>query len=116
MSKGLFNMQISSTGGFPLQHSLSIDFNMQRIAPETFDKDRLAFNDQKQKSTEMINTEIKPENVGLKFKYHDELKEYYVAIIDPITSEVIKEIPPKQLLDKYAAMAQYMGLLIDRRL
>ncbi|MGM9923421.1 MAG: flagellar protein FlaG [Bacillus sp. (in: firmicutes)] len=52
-------------------------------------------------------------NTHLKFEFHDELQEYYVAIVDDDTQEVVKEIPPKKLLDLYAAMAGTLGVAVD---
>ncbi len=40
----------------------------------------------------------------MKFEFHDKLNEYYVTIIDEVTREVVKEIPPKKLLDMFAAL------------
>ncbi|GIO26428.1 flagellar protein FlaG [Ornithinibacillus bavariensis] len=63
-----------------------------------------------------MNDFIEPLETNLKFQFHEELHEYYVAIVNPITNEVIKEIPPKKMLDMYAAMADYMGFLIDKKI
>jgi len=52
----------------------------------------------------------------LKFVLHEELNEYYVQVVDNDNNEVLREIPPKKLLDLYAAMAEYLGLLVDRRI
>lgn len=54
-----------------------------------------------------------PIRTNLQFKYHEDLNEYYVEVVNPLTNEVIKEIPPKKMLDMYAAMASFMGLVID---
>jgi flagellar protein FlaG len=63
-----------------------------------------------------LNDFLKASNTHLKFEFHDELKEYYVAIVDDTTNEVVKEIPSKKLLDMYAAMTDYLGLLVDRKI
>jgi flagellar protein FlaG len=63
-----------------------------------------------------MNDFIEPLRTNLKFQFHEELHEYYVTIVNPNTDEVIKEIPPKKMLDMYAAMAEYMGFLIDRKI
>jgi flagellar protein FlaG len=63
-----------------------------------------------------LNDFLKASNTHLKFEFHDELQEYYVAIVDDITNEVVKEIPSKKLLDTYAAMTDYLGLLVDRKI
>lgn len=65
---------------------------------------------------DQMNEFIDPLQTNLKFVFHDELEEYYVTVIDPLTDEIIKEIPPKKMLDMYAAMADFMGILIDKKI
>ena len=52
----------------------------------------------------------------LKFQFHDELNEYYVTVVDMMTDEVIREIPSKKLLDIHAAMREFVGLFVDRKI
>jgi len=47
---------------------------------------------------------------------HEKLGEYYVQIIDEETKEVIREVPPKKMLDLYAAMAERIGLIINEKI
>lgn len=63
-----------------------------------------------------MNDFLEPTNTSVKFKFHDELGEYYVQVIDTFTDEVIKEIPNKKFLDMYASMAEFAGLLVDEKL
>lgn len=63
-----------------------------------------------------LNDFIDPLQTNLKFVFHEELNEYYVAVVNPLTNEVVKEIPPKKMLDMYAAMAEFMGILIDEKI
>lgn len=72
--------------------------------------------EQTKKVVNSINDFLKDSNTHLKFNFHEDLKEYYVTIVDDITNEVIKEIPSKKLLDMYAAMTDYLGLLVDRKI
>ena len=58
---------------------------------------------------------MQPMYTNLKFVLHDKLGEYYVKVVDIETDEVIKEIPPEKMLDMYAQMAEFMGLLIDEK-
>ncbi|MEH7073144.1 flagellar protein FlaG [Neobacillus drentensis] len=72
----------------------------------------------KEKTEKVINSMndfLKASNTHLKFQFHDELKEYYVTLVDDSTNEVVKEIPSKKLLDMYAAMTDYLGLLVDKK-
>jgi len=69
------------------------------------------------KSTvEKLNDFIDPVRTNLKFVFHEDLHEYYVTVVNPLTDEVIREIPPKKMLDMYAAMTEYMGLLVDEKI
>lgn len=65
---------------------------------------------------EKLNGFIDPSRTNLKFVFHEQLNEYYVTVIDPITNETIKEIPSKKMLDFYASMAEFMGILIDQKI
>lgn len=51
----------------------------------------------------------------LNFTRHEGTEEYYVKIINNETDEVIKEIPPKKLLDMVAKMEEYIGIMFDER-
>ncbi|RXJ02273.1 flagellar protein FlaG [Anaerobacillus alkaliphilus] len=68
------------------------------------------------KKVESINKFLTSTNSSLKFTLHEELNEYYVSIIDEQTKEIIKEIPPKKLLDMFAAMKETIGLFIDKKI
>ncbi|MEH6940746.1 flagellar protein FlaG [Bacillus sp. JJ722] len=63
-----------------------------------------------------MNQFLQVSNTHLKFEFHEELQEYYVAIVDNVTQEVIKEIPPKKMLDIYASMTEFLGLLVDKKI
>ncbi|MCK6206013.1 flagellar protein FlaG [Bacillus infantis] len=69
-----------------------------------------------EKVVKSINNFLEPSNSHLKFEFHEDLKEYYVTIVDDTTKEVIKEIPSKKLLDMYSAMKEYLGLLVDKKI
>ena len=59
-----------------------------------------------------LNDFIEPSKTSLKFQLHDKLNEYYVQIIDTNTDEVLKEIPSKKFLDRYAATAELLGFMV----
>lgn len=63
-----------------------------------------------------LNEFLGPTNTHLKFEFHEKLREYYVTIVDNHSNEVVKEIPPKKMLDMYAAMTEYLGILVDRKI
>jgi flagellar protein FlaG len=63
-----------------------------------------------------LNGFLKPAHTSIKFKLHEKLNEYYVTVVDDNTNEVIKEIPAKKMLDMYAAMAEHLGFLVDKKI
>jgi flagellar protein FlaG len=63
-----------------------------------------------------MNEFLTTSNTHLKFEFHNELKEYYVTIVDDSTKEVVKEIPSKKVLDMYAAMTEFVGLMVDKKI
>ncbi|MFE7060629.1 flagellar protein FlaG [Sutcliffiella sp. NPDC057660] len=71
---------------------------------------------QMEKIVEGMNEFITPVNVSIRFELHDKLKEYYVKVVDTATDEVLREIPSKKFLDMYAAMTEYMGLFVDKKI
>ncbi|WP_339233984.1 flagellar protein FlaG [Oceanobacillus sp. FSL W7-1281] len=65
---------------------------------------------------EKMNGFLEPVRRNVKFEMHDKLEKYYVTVVDADKDEVIREIPPKKLLDMYAEMADFMGLLINKKI
>ncbi|MBM7585878.1 flagellar protein FlaG [Bacillus pakistanensis] len=63
-----------------------------------------------------MNKFLQASNTHLKFEFHEGLQEYYVTIVDDINHEVIKEIPSKKLLDMHAAMTEFIGLMVDKKI
>lgn len=88
---------------------------MQKEQVETLPAEKIT-KDKLVEKVESMNDFLEPTNTSVKFKFHDELGEYYVQVIDTFTDEVIKEIPNKKFLDMYASMAEFAGLLVDEKL
>lgn len=63
-----------------------------------------------------INTFLKPTHTSVRFEYHEKLNEYYVKVVDDSTEETIREIPPKKLLDFYAAITEFVGIMVDEKI
>jgi flagellar protein FlaG len=90
-------------------------------AANHYEQKRFEYPDEKKKEkleevVDGLNHFLEPAHTSVRFKLHEKLNEYYVVIINDITDEVVKEIPAKKLLDTYAAMAEHLGLLVDRKI
>lgn len=51
----------------------------------------------------------------LKFEIHDKTKDVMIKIINDNTGEVLKEIPPKKILDMVASMMEVFGIFVDEK-
>lgn len=95
---------------------------VEQIAPSNqSDKNQTVYFDEKKKEkleevVSGLNHFLEPAHTSIRFKMHEQLNKYYVVIVNDNTNEVVKEIPPKKLLDVYAAMAEHLGLLVDRKI
>jgi len=73
----------------------------------------------KKKLEEIINSMnqfLMPTQTTIRFELHEELQEYYVTVVDTATDEVVREIPPKKMLDLYASMKEFIGVLFDSKI
>lgn len=52
---------------------------------------------------------------GIRFKLHDETDLLMTQIIDVKTQEVLKEMPPEEMLDLIARIEEMVGLIIDEK-
>lgn len=52
----------------------------------------------------------------LKFKIHDETDQLMVSIMDLETKRIVRELPPKEVLDMQARIQHFVGLLIDEKI
>lgn len=60
-----------------------------------------------------INKTVRIFNKSLHFVLHEETRRWIVQVIDNETKEVIREIPPKEVLDLVAKLDDMVGLLVD---
>ncbi len=67
------------------------------------------------KSVEDINEIVDKVKEGLSFKMHDKTDTLMVQVIDIKTQEVIKELPPEEILDLSARIHEMVGVLIDEK-
>jgi flagellar protein FlaG len=63
-----------------------------------------------------LNNFLEMQNRSLKFVLHDGLNEYYVQVLNSETKEVIREIPPKKLLDAFYTMQKFLGMIVDEKI
>lgn len=65
--------------------------------------------------TDGLNKFMKTINADLHFAIHEETQRLMVQVVDTKDQRVIKEFPPRELLDTLAAISDYVGILLDKR-
>jgi len=69
-----------------------------------------------QQAVDTINEFLHINHNNSKFVFHDGLDRYFVQVIDTQTDEVVKEIPPKKLLDAFYEMQKLLGMIVDEKI
>ncbi len=92
-------------------NSLSVVENTSNVGEEQeISKDEL------QQAVDVVNEFLGINYSSSKFVYHQGLERYYVTIVNRHTDEVIKEIPPKKLLDAFYEMQKMVGMIVDEKI
>jgi flagellar protein FlaG len=68
------------------------------------------------KELEKILKTVHGIDISLSFSIHKETNQIMVKVINSETKEVIREIPPKKIVDMIASMMKNAGLLVDKYL
>ncbi len=68
-----------------------------------------------EEAVEKMNQTAQIFDRSLKFQIHEETNTMMVAVVDTNTNKVIREIPPKEILDMFARMQDYLGLIFDKK-
>lgn len=74
-------------------------------------------NDKKSITDWIENSEkfVRVRNTRFEFSVHEGTEKIMVKVIDEETNEIIREIPPEQILNMVAKMWELAGILVDER-
>jgi len=67
-------------------------------------------------AVETVNEFLQINHSSSKFVLHDGLERYFVQVVDAETEEVVKEIPPRKLLDAFYEMQKLLGMIVDEKI
>ncbi|HEX3010710.1 MAG TPA: flagellar protein FlaG [Syntrophomonadaceae bacterium] len=79
------------------------------------DKDTMVKTEDIAEAIKEVNKKLTFHNKRLQFSVHDKTKQIMVKVVDELTGEVIREIPPKKVLDMVAMTWEEIGLLVDEK-
>ena len=64
--------------------------------------------------TQELNELMSKINCNLEFQYHKEVNLMSVRMLDKKTHEVLKEVPPEEMLDQMAKAREWLGAFLDK--
>lgn len=72
--------------------------------------------DKLQNAVDTVNEFLQVNHNASKFVLHDGLDRYFVQVVNTQTEEIVKEIPPKKLLDAFYEMQKLLGMIVDEKI
>lgn len=69
-----------------------------------------------QQAVDAVNEFFEINHSELKFVFHEGLEKYFVQLVNAETDEVVREIPPKKLLDVFYEMQKLVGMMVDEKI
>ena len=83
------------------------DFHLE---PGTLDEETVSL------MTEQLNELMDKINCNLEFKYNKEVNIMTIKMIDKKTNEVIKEVPPEEMIENMIKAKDWLGAFIDENI
>lgn len=66
--------------------------------------------------TDGLNKFFEATDTNIRFVIHQKTNELMVQFVDKSNNKVLKEFPPHQFLDTIAAISDYVGILLDKKI
>ncbi|MGE7950562.1 flagellar protein FlaG [Lysinibacillus xylanilyticus] len=85
------------------------------VEKQTIDEQEIT-KEKLQQAVETVNEFLQINHSSSKFVLHEGLDRYFVQVVDAQTEEVVKEIPPRKLLDAFYEMQKLLGMIVDEKI
>ncbi|HZX20764.1 MAG TPA: flagellar protein FlaG [Clostridia bacterium] len=82
---------------------------------EVLPSERVVPDEQLIYAVEKANKSFEPFDRRFEVSIHEKTKSVMVKVINSISDEVIREIPPEKILDMVAYMLEVAGIIVDER-
>lgn len=92
-------VEVASAAALPVEHQAN-----QAISEKAL-----------QKALDQANQAMAENKQVIGFSYEKRLNQLFVQVKDKTTGEVIKEFPPKALIEHRIAMREFIGLILDKK-
>lgn len=109
LTKSQNSVQQATTQSSTSKQIPTNDVNISEMTDENGNPTEQAY----QTAVNKLNEFMEYNQKSSKFIFHNDLERYYVEVVDAQSQEVIKEVPPKALLDAYYEMQKLAGKIFD---
>ncbi len=96
--------------------------DLQKLSRDEFesrqrrlDRDLEISEDDLKVQVDLLNDTLRTFDKRLRFNIHTETEQIYTHVIDAETEEILREIPPEEVLDMVARLDEMVGLIVDER-
>ncbi|NEZ45866.1 flagellar protein FlaG [Clostridium niameyense] len=72
-------------------------------------------NKEVEKSVDKLNKLLEPKDIHLEYEIYGKFRDLTIRLVDNNTKEIIKEIPPKKIIDMVDKLCELAGILIDQK-
>lgn len=107
--------QLPTHGRVDSKPSQKVEQNLDKAIEEsrqqTGEKSEALLNE----AVDKINKTAAAFDRALKFQVHEETDRTVVSVLDIESDKVIREIPSQELLDLFAKMEDYIGMIFDKK-
>lgn len=117
----VINKAIPNKGEILDSEVIQVNVNVTGATLHALDRGKLVEDSQETKIqvkdvVNKMNEMLEVNQSSSKFIYHEGLDRYYVTVVNRDTEEVVKEIPPKRLLDAFYEMQKMFGMIVDEKI
>lgn len=86
------------------------------VEEKYFFEKRVYSEDDVQDIIEKANKEFIAHDRKFEFSIHEKTKQVMIKVLDSVTNDVIKELPPERLLDIIAGIWEVAGIMVDKKI
>ncbi|AVP60128.1 flagellar protein FlaG [Clostridium sporogenes] len=99
-----------------INNDINLDTNVEKIKLNekhtTLDKENTK---EVKNSVDKLNKLLEGQDIRLEYEIYGKFRDLTIRLINTKTKEVIKEIPPRKIIDMVAKLCEMAGVLVDEK-
>ncbi|MED0678252.1 flagellar protein FlaG [Aneurinibacillus thermoaerophilus] len=100
----------------PMDETRIMAAREEQVQTERFDNQKYRDEKERERLKQDADKLFESLNTGLALKFHEKSGQWYAVIENKITHEVIKEVPPQDVLELRARLKEMIGFFLDQKI